>query len=175
MARLRATQEPEERRSIPAWPWVAGTVLCVLGLAVAVYLTWAHFDASVQLACPETGIINCERVTQSSYSELFGIFPVAVLGLAFFVFMLPLQLPWAWRSTNRWIRAVRMASCVVGVAFVLWLLYAELIRIRHICLYCTSVHVLTLAVFLTTAFGTIATSPFGAEEPDGPRPPGGEQ
>lgn len=155
-----------EHRSIPAWPWIVGLVLCLLGLAAASYLTVAHYVTGVTLACPDTGLINCEKVTTSSYSTILGI-PVAVLGLAFFVFMLPLQTPWAWRSTNQYLRIVRMASCVVGMGFVLWLLYAELIKIGNICLYCTSVHALTFLILLSTAFGTIATAPSLDDGPEG--------
>lgn len=156
-----------ERRWIPAWPWIVGLVLCVLGLAAASYLTVAHYATGVTLACPDSGLINCAKVTTSSYSKILGI-PVAVLGLVFFAFMLPLQSPWAWRSTNRLLRVVRMGSCVVGMGFVLWLLYAELIKIGNICLYCTSVHLLTFLVLLSTAFGTIATATIsdGSDGPD---------
>jgi uncharacterized membrane protein len=142
---------------VPAWTWVIGTLLCLIGLGVAAYLTYAHFNTSVVLACPDKGLINCTKVTTSSYSKVFGI-PVALLGLLYFVFMVPLQLPWAWRSTNPQLRMLRMAASAVGVAFVLWLLFAELVEIRNICLYCSAVHIITFAVFISTAFATIATS-----------------
>jgi uncharacterized membrane protein len=156
----------DERRSIPAWPWSVGIFLCLLGLAAATYLTVAHYDTGVTLACPDTGLVNCAKVTTSSYSKILGI-PVAVLGLAFFVFMLPLQTPWAWRSTNQLLRWVRLGSCAVGMAFVLWLLYAELIKIGNICLYCTSVHALTFLILISTALGTIATAALPEVSEDG--------
>ena len=162
----RAPAAAVERRSIPAWPWIVGIVLCLAGVAAATYLTVAHYDTGVTLACPDTGLVNCAKVTTSTYSKILGI-PVAVLGLAFFVFMLPLQTPWAWRSTNLWLRAVRLGSCVVGMGFVLWLLYAELIKIGNICLYCTSVHALTFLILVSTAIGTIATAPLPADSEDG--------
>jgi uncharacterized membrane protein len=137
---------------------VIGTLLCVAGLGVAAYLTYAHYDTSVVLACPDKGLINCAKVTSSSYSKVFGV-PVALLGLLYFVFMVPLQLPWAWRSLDPRVRLARMGASAIGVAFVLWLLYAELVKIRNICLYCTAVHVLTFAVFICTALATIATAP----------------
>lgn len=147
------------------WPALVGVALCVLGLAVASYLTYAHYNAHVTLACPDHGFINCAKVTSSKYSKILGI-PVAVLGLAFFASMLPLQLPVAWRSPNRLLRAVRMGSCVIGVGFVLWLLYAELLKIRNICIYCTSVHILTFAIFVTTAVATVNTMPLAGDQPD---------
>jgi uncharacterized membrane protein len=150
--------DDDSGRWVPWWPWVIGTLLCVAGLGVAAYLTYAHYDTSVVLACPDKGLINCAKVTSSSYSKVFGV-PVALLGLLYFVFMVPLQLPWAWRSLDPRVRLARMGASAIGVAFVLWLLYAELVKIRNICLYCTAVHVLTFAVFICTALATIATAP----------------
>jgi uncharacterized membrane protein len=56
--------------------------------------------------------------------------------------------PWAWRSAAPWIRTARLAGAVAGMAFVLWLVYAELFAIRAICLWCTVVHVLAFALFV---------------------------
>jgi uncharacterized membrane protein len=46
-------------------------------MAVAGYLTWVHYDEGA-LVCVAGG--GCETVQQSSYAELAG-FPVALLGL----------------------------------------------------------------------------------------------
>jgi uncharacterized membrane protein len=58
--------------------------------------------------------------------------------------------PFAWRSRRREIALVRMLSLVVGIGFVLYLLYAELFQIDAICLYCTSVHIITFLLFVLT-------------------------
>jgi uncharacterized membrane protein len=142
---------------------VLGSLICVVGLGVASYLTYAHYTSAAALACPETGVINCAKVTTSSYSEVFGI-PVAVLGLVFFAGMLPLQLPVAWRSRASLVRGGRLGATVVGIGMVFWLLYAELFKLDAICIYCTAVHVLTFLLFVNTVIATAATSP----EPAGP-------
>jgi uncharacterized membrane protein len=36
---------------------------------------------------------------------------------------------------------------IVGILFVLYLVWAELFRINAICLYCTGVHVITFILF----------------------------
>ena len=46
------------------------------------------------------------------------------------------------------------------MVFVLWLVYAELIRIHSICLYCTAVHVLTFLLFALVLVGTVLTAPY---------------
>lgn len=129
--------------------WVpAVTLALALGaVAVSTYLTIAHFTSPDVLACSSTGTVNCERVTTSAQSTFFGI-PVAVLGLLWSIGMAALCLPVAWRSENRLVHLARLIGAVAGVAFVLWLVYAELFIIEAICLWCTVVHILAFALFV---------------------------
>jgi len=146
--------EPAERGPAP-WLQIATFVLALAGLGVSIYLTIAHFTESALAGCSESGLVNCTKVTTSPESYVFGI-PVAVLGLAFFVFAAVVMSPWAWRSSRREIHLARIASLVVGIGFVLYLVYAELFTIGSICLYCTSVHVITFLLFVLTAFAAAA-------------------
>jgi uncharacterized membrane protein len=118
------------------------------------------------LICSSKGLVNCEAVTTSPESEVFGIFPVAELGLAFYTFMTVMNLPWLWRPEWRWLPArgplspaarrvlpvvawrVRLGSIIVGVLFILYLIYTELITLREICLWCTYVHITTFVLFV---------------------------
>ena len=136
----------------PLWLQLASLVLAVGGLGVSTYLTIAHYTSSKILACSETCLVNCSAVTTSPQSKVFGILPVAVLGLAFFVFMVPMTTPWAWRSPRREIALARLASVIVGVGFILYLIYVELIQVKAICLWCTSVHVITFLLFVLVTF-----------------------
>lgn len=122
-------------------------LLSLFGLGVSIYLTIAHYDTSVSLACPDTGVVNCAKVTSSSESMVFGIFPVAVLGLAFYVFMAAVNSPLGWRLKRREVSWLRLGSVVIGMGFVLYLVYAEVVQIGNICLWCTSIHVATFALF----------------------------
>ena len=134
----------------PAWLRWSTFALAILGLGVSAYLTYTHYTESALAGCTETsGAINCGKVTTSPQSIVFGI-PVAVLGLAFYVFLVAIMSPWAWRSGRREIALTRMLSLVAGIGFVLYLLYAELFQIGAICLYCTSVHVITFLLFVLT-------------------------
>ena len=146
-----AEDEPGERG--PAiWLQITSFVLALGGLGVSVYLTIAHFTESALAGCSESGLVNCTKVTTSPQSYVFGI-PVAVLGLAFFVFVAAIMSPWAWQARRREIHMLRIASMVVGIGMVIYLVYAEFIIIGSICLYCTSVHVITFVLFVLTAFG----------------------
>lgn len=135
------------------WRSVATTIISVLGLAVASYLTYEHYTGSTGLSCPlGGGAINCEAVTTSKESVVFGV-PVALLGLLFFVPMLALSLPWAWRTSRRYVAQARLAMSSIGIVFVFYLVYAELFEIQKICIWCTSVHVLTFLLFVLIATG----------------------
>ncbi len=132
---------------VPPWAVYLSWALSLLGLALSTYLTIGHFESKTFLACPDSGLINCAKVTTSPQSYAFGI-PVAVLGLANFVVLVILNSPWLWRARNYWVHVARFALVVISMGFVLWLLYAELLIINNICLYCTGVHVVTFALFV---------------------------
>ena len=134
----------------PAWLRWTAFVLALAGLGVSIYLTYAHYTESALAGCTETtGVVNCGKVTTSAQSVVFGI-PVAVLGLAFYVFAAAIMSPWAWLIRRREVGLLRLVSMIVGIGFVLYLLYAELFDIGSICLYCTSVHVITFLLFVLT-------------------------
>jgi len=137
---------------VPLWLRLTTFLVALAGLGVSIYLTIAHFTEATLAGCNETGgLVNCTKVTTSPQSYVFGI-PVAVLGLAFYVFVVAIMSPWAWRVTRREVNLLRIAAMIAGVGFVLYLLYAELFIIGSICLYCTSVHVLTFILFVLTVF-----------------------
>jgi uncharacterized membrane protein len=140
----------------PRWPALVGSAISLAGLGVASYLTYEHYSGSNSLVCSDKGIVNCLRVTTSSYSKVAGV-PVAVLGLIFFAVMLMLQLPAAWNRPEPAIRTFRVAWAAGGLGTVLYLFYAELFRIDAICLWCTAVHILTFLVFASTIVATLST------------------
>jgi uncharacterized membrane protein len=129
------------------------TGLATVGLLLSAYLTVEHLTAPGSLACPATAAVNCARVTTSEQSTLFGV-PVALLGVGFFVAMMLLCLPWTWRLPDPRVEWGRIGLAVTGVAFVLYLVYAELFLLDTICLWCTAVHILTLALLGTVAMAT---------------------
>lgn len=140
---------------------IAALALALLGTGLSVYLTIVHLKGEVPI-CSNKGIVNCAAVTTSPESKVFGVFPVAELGLAFYVFMTLMNTPWAWRPSWTWLRVsperqqqlgllawrVRLGSVVVGILFILYLVYTELITLRNICLWCTYVHITTFLLFV---------------------------
>jgi uncharacterized membrane protein len=143
---------PTPRGGAPVWLQITTFALSLAGLGISIYLAIAHFTSKAILACPDTGFINCGKVTTSPESEIFGHIPVALLGLAFYVFMAAVNSPWGWRSKRPAVYWARLGSVVVGMIFVLYLLYVELIEISNICLWCSGVHIVTFLLFVVLVF-----------------------
>jgi uncharacterized membrane protein len=150
----------------PRWLRWTTLALSLIGTGLSIYLTITHLNGGRGLVCSNKGLVNCEAVTTSPESEVFGIFPVAELGLAFYVFMTVINLPWAWRPEWRWLLVrgpnaearqqalalaawrIRLGTAIVGILFILYLFYTELITLRTICLWCTYVHITTFVLFI---------------------------
>jgi uncharacterized membrane protein len=150
------------------WQPLVSLLLSLYGLGASIYLTITHFQPK-DLACVTNATFNCEKVTQSPQSEIFGI-PVAMLGLAFFVPMILLCLPAAWRSADRRIHLARLVLSVTGVGMILYLICAELFIIKAICLWCSSVHITTFVLFviIATASPIVLAPGYGTAEDASP-------
>ena len=130
----------------PRWLVLGSFLLAVAGTAVSGYLTLDHYTTLAPLACPANATINCVKVTTSSYSTLHGV-PVALLGLLYFAAMLVMCSPRMWRIQHPALVRGRIAAATAGVAFVIYLIWAELFQINAICLWCTAVHLITVTLF----------------------------
>jgi len=131
---------------VPGWARVASLGLSLTAVAIASYLTVAHYTDPAALACPDTGIVNCALVTTSSWSVVLGV-PLAVLGLVWAVAMTALNAPWTWDSGAAWVDRVRLVVSGAGAAMVLYLIYVELFRIGAVCLWCTAMHITAVCLF----------------------------
>ena len=152
----------------PLWLQITTLVLALLGLVISAYETYAHYNGSKLLGCSAKpgGTFDCTAVITSPQSMVFGLFPVAILGLLFYVFAVVIFSPWAWRFDHldvklpgrtwhierRLVNLVRLVSVVVGMGFVMYLIYAELYQIGQVCEYCTGVHIVTFLLFCITVF-----------------------
>ena len=149
----------------PRWLPRVTFALALAGVAVAAYLTYAHFTSPTALVCSDKGLVNCTKVTTSAQSRFLGM-PVAVLGLGFWLVMAALLSPAAWRAESLWPHRARLALSVLGVLFVLWLVYAEFVIIGAICLWCSVIHVLAFAEFVLVMLYGLDLARWGLEEED---------
>lgn len=100
--------------------------LAAVGAAIAGYLVYTRYT-NTRIACATGG---CEIVQSSKYAELSGV-PVAVLGLAAYLFLLATAL-----SASELARAAGAIVAVAGAAFSLYLVYLQVAVIDAICQWC---------------------------------------
>ena len=163
-AEVTPVQQPTGPSGQPLWLQVTSLVLAVIGLGISAYETYVHFNGNHLAGCTANGAVNCTAVITSSQSMVFNVIPVAILGLAFYVVAVPLFTPWAWRTDLRLVHQARLASVIVGIGFVLYLIYAEL-QIGSICEYCTGVHVVTFLLFGITVVSAAIWGLGGEDRP----------
>jgi uncharacterized membrane protein len=137
------------------WAPAVTLPLALTGLGLSAYLTWVHYAEPRALSCPDTGVINCTKVTTSTESMIFGVIPVALTGAVYFLAMTGLTVPPAWRARSPWLRRARLAGVLAGVGMVCYLVYVEAVVVHAICLYCTAVHVATVALFVAVLAATL--------------------
>jgi uncharacterized membrane protein len=122
---------------------LAAIVLAVVGLGVAAYLTYIHYEG-IKPVCGLGG--NCEKVQTSEWSKVAGV-PVALLGLLGYAGILTALLV----DTE----SARMAAALfalAGFGFSAYLTYRELFSIDAICPWCVaSAVIMTLLAIVTTA------------------------
>jgi uncharacterized membrane protein len=106
-------------------------LVAVPGLLSSVYLAYHAAFPQNLLYCPTSGPLDCNQVTSSPYSMLFGV-SVAYLGLGWFVVVLSLL---ALRKTGP-----LFTLWALAVAFVAYLVGAEVFLIHSVCVYCTVAH-----------------------------------
>lgn len=132
---------------------VAIVLMAVVGVGIAIYLTAVHY-AHVPLVCSTSGAIDCGPVLKSEFSVVPGTqLPITIPGLLWFVVsggLAGVALVRALRDRPEpdRLRLAQLLWSAAGLLFVLYLVYAELVRLRHICAWCTGIHVLTLLTFL---------------------------
>ena len=125
------------------------TVLALLGIGVAGYLTWIHYSG-VAIFCG--GSNTCELVNSSRFAfigplPIVGQIPVAMLGLGAYILMLALSL-FPPREDRQWPDQLLFALALIGTLFQLYLTYIELFVLHAICYWCVSSQTIILLIFL---------------------------
>ena len=121
---------------------LVATVLGLLGLGVAGYLTYIHYTGDAPICAISHG---CETVQHSEWSKIAGI-PVALVGLIGYAGILAaLFVP----GEAGLVAAAGQA--LIGFAFSAYLTYREIWTIDAICIWCvSSAIILTLLAIVTT-------------------------
>jgi uncharacterized membrane protein len=112
---------------------LAAAIVALSGMAVAGYLTWAHYSQSAVICVAGGG---CETVQSSDYAVIAGV-PVAVLGLVAYGVILALI---AWDSPIARLSAATIA--LIGLLFSAYLVALQLFVIDATCTWCLANDVL---------------------------------
>ena len=133
---------------------VAMLLMALLGLGISIYLTVIHYQGVGVAFCSTTGVVNCNLVTSSGNSVLFGSkFPITIPGMIWFIVsggmaLVALLAIWRNRREPARLRGAHLLWGIIGMAFVLYLVYVEIVVLHTLCEWCTVVHLLTFATFL---------------------------
>jgi uncharacterized membrane protein len=127
-------------------------VLALLGALDATYLLLGKLGITSGYFCTITQ--GCEVVNTSPYSEFLGI-PVAAIGLLGYLAILIVALA---AIQPRWLADRRPDVLLgllsgVGVAFSLYLTYAELFILGAVCQWCVVSQLLIIAIFVLSLVG----------------------
>ncbi|WP_141434326.1 vitamin K epoxide reductase family protein [Bacillus sp. 03113] len=104
-------------------------VVAGIGWAVSGYLYFANQIG--KFVCP---IGACQIVNRSEYAKI-GLFPVSIMGIVFYLFILCLlsKVPFFSAKVNRWMLGILLGT---GLIFSAYLTYAEVFWIHAICFWC---------------------------------------
>lgn len=121
----------------------AGAFLASLGIGVAAYIAIAQADGGAAACLAGGG--GCEKVAESSHSELLGV-SVAVIGILGYVLLLGASL-----LRGDGARMSGFALALIGFGFSVYLTYLELFVIEAICQWCVVSALLMTALFAIDA------------------------
>ncbi len=147
---------------------VTAAVVSVIGVLVASTLSYVHsqIDAlgdSYTSFCNVNSSINCDKVLSSPFAKLFGI-PVAWLGLVGYLALAALFGHAAAASGEASLRSLRLATLgVIGsVAFSAYMAVVSVFVLGTICLLCTGLYAVGLALVGLTVFANRRARGLGA-------------
>lgn len=124
--------------------------LAALGIVLAAYLTWVHYDAS-SLVC---GLGDCHTVQASVYASI-GPAPVAVLGLGMYLLVCAANLGALARPALLVpLTAAAFGALLAGTIYAAYLTWLEVAVIRAICQWCVASALLSLALLVIQGFLT---------------------
>lgn len=148
MARGKTRKRPiASRRKL--WPlqgqsfYLAIAILGVIGLVLAIYLTYLDYSGAEVTFCSEGS--GCNVVRDSEYVNLLGV-PVALWGVIGYLAIIGAALaPLTERTKNLSL----FALAIIGFTFSVYLTYLELFVIHALCPYCVgSAIVMALTLIL---------------------------
>lgn len=141
--------EPEKTTRRWQLPVAAG--LSAIGLGLSFWLTLQHVSVlrtGIPSACNFGGAWNCDLVSSGEYSELFGI-PISHFGTLFYALTMGLAILGMLRASYRQaIHGLLLSLAAPALLSSIGLFGLSLLVIRALCLFCTGLYVVSVALFV---------------------------
>lgn len=131
----------------------AASIVALVGLADALYLTVHHYTAE---PVPCGADFDCGAVLGSSYAEIAGI-PLAVFGAAAYFTAFSLALLTAFGRQRLWV--IFGFLTILMAAFSAWLIYVQYAFIHAWCQYCLISAATTFTLYLVYLASRFVGSP----------------
>ncbi len=119
-------------------------ILSLIGFFDAFYLTLNHY-LGTNLGCRI--FVGCDQVTTSTYSILLGVFPVALLGVGFYLFTLVATIAY-WQGRQRFWRIGLLIASFSALVFSVWFTFLQFFVIKALCQYCLLSALLATIIFI---------------------------
>jgi uncharacterized membrane protein len=137
---------PEESENKIAKLPLAASLVALVGLGDAIYLTIHHYTGE-KVPCSVTG--GCEAVLTSAYAEIGGI-PLAAFGAAAYFLAFSLAILAAFGNRTMW-KLFGIQTALMA-AFSLWLIYLQAFVILEYCQFCLLSAATSVTLFLIALF-----------------------
>ncbi len=127
----------------PKWLTISFLTLSLIGLLSSAYLTADYYTIG-GLKFPVLSI--SEEVTTSKFATILGI-PTAMWGVFYFLIILMIILLYQ-DTKNKTILSFLMPIFTIGLVVSGWLLFAQIVIIKTICLHCLIPSAIAVILFI---------------------------
>ncbi|MBL7685498.1 MAG: hypothetical protein JNK65_05635, partial [Deltaproteobacteria bacterium] len=135
-------------------------LVALIGIGLSAYLTYQHFHILIHGVkensfCSFNEKFDCDSVGMSEYAKI-GPFPVAGLGLLYFVYLLGALLYARFiPDASRKCLTLPFLLTLPGIALCLYLIYVSSFILKTYCIFCMGLSTMTLltVILLPTAMG----------------------
>ena len=125
--------------------------LSTLGLLISLYISLFIEQGGSAAFCTIGETFDCTSVINSAYGHVFGI-SVSELGAFYFLVVIALY------AVDFYDDYVMAGVSIIGLLSIMYFIFVELIILDKFCLYCTSVHIVVIILFVIIAPESIKNS-----------------
>lgn len=147
---VEAVAVNQASRSTRDWLRIISLLLVAAGLLVSGYLSYTKLTQTT-LVCVEGAAFNCDAVSSSIYSRIFGI-EIAYLGFLTYVALGALLL---FQDRAAFLRsygtALLFGITLFAFLFSMWLVYVQVALLQALCPWCLAHEVIMTLLFIIAA------------------------